>query len=115
MASIEEVESFLVELKIKLSIWGVVFRNEREKNLHSILLLELTTPQRVKILEELRGSDYCEGPKPNGIDSCQDLWVFGVFIKSREIYIKLTMGFKNEPVRCISFHIAEYPLRYPFK
>jgi hypothetical protein len=115
MASIEEVERFLAEFKIKLSIWGVVFRNERQKNINSTLLLEISTTKREQVLKELNSSDYCEGPKGNTIDSCQDLWVFGVILKEREVYIKITIGFESEPVRCISFHIAEYPLRYPLK
>lgn len=39
MASIEEVEKFLADFKVKLSIWGVAFRNDRKKNIHCVIPL----------------------------------------------------------------------------
>ena len=35
--------------------------------------------------------------------------------KEREVYIKITLGYENGQTICISFHIAEHPLNYPFK
>jgi hypothetical protein len=43
------------------------------------------------------------------------MWVFGKDVKKNEVYIKITMGFAGGSVICISFHTAEYPIRYPFK
>jgi hypothetical protein len=42
-------------------------------------------------------------------------WVFGKDVKGREIYIKIMLGAKNSQTICISFHIAEHPLKYPLK
>lgn len=49
------------------------------------------------------------------------MWVFGKDVKDREVYIKLQIieaiqqnGMKSQTI-CISFHIAEHPLVYPFK
>ena len=44
-----------------------------------------------------------------------EMWVFGKDVKEREIYIKIMLGCADSQTICISFHIAEYPLSYPFK
>ena len=44
-----------------------------------------------------------------------EMWVFGKDVKEREVYIKITLGYENGQTICISFHIAEHPLKYPFK
>ena len=46
--------------------------------------------------------------------------VFGILYrddrgKNREIYIKIMLGCAGSQTICISFHIAEHPLSYPFK
>ena len=41
--------------------------------------------------------------------------VFGKDVKGREIYIKIMLGCAGSQTICISFHIAEHPLSYPFK
>ena len=43
------------------------------------------------------------------------MWVFGKEVKNREVYIKISMGKANEETICISFHIAEHQIMYPFK
>jgi len=43
------------------------------------------------------------------------LWVFGKNVKTREVYVKISMGRVNEKAICISFHIAEHPMSYPYK
>ena len=35
-------------------------------------------------------------------------------IKEQEVYIKITLG-RGTSALCISFHIAEHPMNYPFK
>ena len=36
-------------------------------------------------------------------------------VKGHEVYIKITLGYENCQTICISFHIAEHSLTYPFK
>jgi hypothetical protein len=36
-------------------------------------------------------------------------------IKKKQVYIKITMGFKGASVLCISFHLAEHELNFPLK
>lgn len=43
------------------------------------------------------------------------MWVFGIDIKGKEVYIKLSKGLPNGPVICHSFHVAERKMKYPFK
>jgi hypothetical protein len=115
MASIEEVERFLAEFKLKLSIWGLLSRDDRGKNSETLRQLEMIGSHREKILKELNSSQYCGGPISDTLNKGPALWTFGVIIKSREIYIKVSLGFENGPAHCISFHIAEYSLHYPYK
>ena len=110
-----EVEAFLVIFKEKMRIWDVVFRDDRGKNLQTLVELELKPKDRTHILENLHSSDYSSGPKQDRMYAGADMWIFGVFIKNREVYIKITLGAKGCSVVCISFHISEHPLVYPFK
>ena len=68
-----------------------------------------------EIIKALKVTDYVEGPKKDTLNGGPDLWVFGKLIKSKEIYIKVTIGFFNAQAVCISFHTAEFPLHFPFK
>ncbi len=43
------------------------------------------------------------------------MWVFGKDIKGREVYIKISLGLENCQTICISFHLAEHNMQYPFK
>ena len=43
------------------------------------------------------------------------MWVFGPLYKNIEIYVKISMGKENNRVICISFHLAESKMNYPFK
>jgi hypothetical protein len=40
-----------------------------------------------------------------------DMWIFGKTIKGQEVYIKITLGFAGAQVICISFHVAEHPMK----
>ena len=41
--------------------------------------------------------------------------VFGKDVKEREVYIKIMLSEHCKQTICISFHIAEQPLKYQFK
>jgi hypothetical protein len=59
--------------------------------------------------------DYCEGPLEEKMRGILPMWVFGKEVKNKELYIKISMGVENSSVICISFHIAENCLNYPYK
>ena len=111
----DEVEYYLKDLSTKIEIWGMLFRSDRDKNLQTLLDLELTPDAVKEIIKALKVTDYVEGPKKDTLNGGPDWRVFGKLIKSKEIYIKVTIGFFNAQAVCISFHTAEFPLHFPFK
>jgi hypothetical protein len=115
MTAKAEVEQFLREFNLKMSIFQIVFEDERGKNAQTLMELELSVLKRKEIIAKLSPEDYSEGPIEDQMRGIQPLWVFGKIVKDHEVYIKITMGFKNSATICISFHIAEFPMCYPFK
>lgn len=114
MTTRDDVERFLTELQLKVDIWGLMFRSDRGKNTQTLLDLELSVNNVKEILRKLEPANYVEGPLPDTLYNGRPLWVFGKEIKSREIYIKVAIGPPNAESICISFHHAEFPLKYPF-
>lgn len=110
-----EVEKFLKEFGIKMKIFSIFFRDERPKNLQTLLDLEITKNERRRIIENLQIANYVEGPLNDDLYGIASMWVFGSKLKETEIYIKISLGKPNQRVICISFHTAKYPLNYPFK
>lgn len=115
MKSFDQVEVFLETFKVKLKIWGLLIRNDRQKNIQTIVDLEIREADVRKLLGDLTVIDYSEGPLPDIVYGGSEMWVFGKQIKGKEIYIKITLGTPNNPTICISFLIAEHKMLYPFK
>lgn len=113
--TVQQAERFLKDFKIKMSIWDVLFRDDRGKNALTLAELEIRPIERKKILEELVATDYSEGPLEEILYKGNDMWIFGKTVKKTEVYIKITMGIEGSSVICISFHIAEHPMNYPLK
>lgn len=110
-----EVASFLRDFKEKMKFWDVLFRDDRGKNFQTLVDLELRPVERKNILEKLETKDYSEGPLDERLYGGADMWVFGKIVNKKEVYIKITMGEISNSVICISFHIAEYSMKYPLK
>lgn len=110
-----EVSSYLKNFKEKMKFWDVLFRDDRGKNLQTLVELELRPVDRKAILEALEVKDYSAGPIEETLYGGADMWVFGKMIQKREVYIKITMGAKGASVICISFHLAEHKMNYPLK
>ena len=115
MVSREEVKNFLADFHTKLSVFSILFRDERGKNSRALLELEITPASRRKVIEELDVSDYCEGPLEDTLYGISPMWVFGSSVRKKDVYIKVSMGRPSSSVICISFHVAEKPLVYLFK
>ncbi len=90
-------------------------RQDRSKNFLTLAELELTFEKVKSILKELKVSNYSQGPRADTLYTNSDMWVFGKEIKSREVYIKITLGNPGSEVICISFHFSEHPMVYPYK
>jgi hypothetical protein len=114
MATKQEVDKFLRDFKEKMKFWDVVFRDDRGKNFDTLSELELRPLDRKKILSNLKTSDYSEGPLKDSLNGGTDMWVFGKEVKSNEVYIKISFGCDGASVICISFHISEFKMHYPF-
>ena len=115
MVTIEEVKAFLDQFNIKAQVFGIYFRNDRGKNMEALKQLAISAFQRELIVKSLQAQDYVEGPVIDVLNKEKEMWVFGKDVKDREVYIKITLGYVNGQTICISFHIADYPLVYPFK
>jgi hypothetical protein len=110
-----EVVVFLNDLRDKWRVFGILFRDDRGKNANTLTELEIRPIDREKVILGLTVDDYSEGPVEETLYRGSAMWVFGKNVKNREVYIKITMGLTGERVICISFHLAEYPIKYPFK
>ena len=88
----------------------------RQASLQTLRELGLTKRNLEEILLTLSVSDYCKGPDPDR-DKPGEIWVFGKHIQEVDIYIKLKIAHvdKTKIAKCISFHVAEFPLKYPHR
>lgn len=115
MSTEAAVAAFLKDFKEKMKFWDVLFRDDRGKNAQALVDLEMRAIDRKATLEQLETKDYSEGPLEEKLYGGADMWVFGRFIKKKEVYIKITMGAMGSSVICISFHVAEHSMYYPLK
>ena len=115
MTSKNQVVSFLKQLKVKIGIFGVIYLDERGKNAQALLDLNITPAKRTEIIMKLGSRDYSEGPKNEEIRGLSSMWIFGKTVNKKEVYIKISPGTENSSAVCISFHIAEHPIDYPYK
>ncbi len=110
----EEVEKFLNEFLTKLDIFDIFFKN-REKNFNTLLALEITASERKEYIKKLSVKNYFAGPTIDAFDpDSPPNWEFGMKIKGKEIYIKINMGKPQKKVMCISFHLSEFNIKYPY-
>lgn len=110
----DEIERFLQDLKEKMKVFQVIFRN-REKNLASLATLGITAGARVEFLKKLSYLNYVSGPNKDTLNpDFPDYFEFGLNINGTEVYVKISPGQQGKPVDCMSFHIAEYKLKYHF-
>lgn len=115
MLSKEEVQRFLDQFHAKMKVFGIIYRDDRGKNKQTLEELEIVPIYRKVVIESLSTEDYVQGPVIDELNRLGEMWVFGKDVKRREIYIKIMMGCEGSQTICISFHIAEHPLSYPFK
>ena len=116
MPNRHEVQRFLDDFFVKYRIFDIVFMERKNpKNVQTLLLLEISPSKRRQIIEATSVDDYVEGPLADTLYQISDMWVFGKNFQGHQLYIKISMGRANANVLCISFHMAEKPMSYPFK
>lgn len=115
MATENEVRLFLQQFFQKAKTFGLYFRDDRGKNMQTLLDLDITPRQRKEIIMQLEVSNYVDGPLEDTLYRKGEMWVFGKEVKHNDVYIKISKGLEECGAFCISFHIAERPLKYKFK
>lgn len=110
----EDVEKFLKEFKYKMDFFDIVFI-DRLKNRKTILELGITVNEQKSIIKSIALEDFSEGPIKAAVKEWGELWVFGKDISGHDVYIKISLGSPNHSTICVSFHISEFPIKYPFK
>ncbi|MGV3612920.1 MAG: hypothetical protein ACO1N0_18315 [Fluviicola sp.] len=110
----EDVKKFLKDFRERKGIWGILFRDDRGKNTQALADLEMRPVDRAKVIDSLEEIDFVETIEDK-LNKGGLMWVFGKMVKKKELYIKITMGMAGTSVICISFHLAEHVLHYPFK
>ena len=115
MVEKKEVEAFLRQFHEKLDVFSIIYRDDRGKNLETLAQLEITPKYRETVIKQIQSEDYSEGPIVDTLHKVGDLWVFGKDVKGKEVYIKISLGRSGSQTICVSFHLAEYKMNYPFK
>ena len=87
----------------------------RKKNLDTLALLGLSLADAKERVLGLTPDDYVSGPSPDDKRHGDEVWVFGLDIEKREIYVKVCVINEPQLCTCISFHEAEKPLSYPLR
>jgi hypothetical protein len=110
------IRKFLLEFKQAVTRGSGVYLVPRHDTLATLQHLGLTKKNLEEILLSISVNEYCSGPEADR-DRAGELWIFGKRLHGHEIYIKLKVATVagKKIAKCISFHIAKYPLSYPHK
>ena len=112
----ETVRKFLLEFKRAATAGSGVKIISRPETRPTLARLGMTKANLEQLLLGLSVADYCKGPEPDR-DRPGEMWFFGRRIKGEDIYIKLKVAKAGGQsiAKCISFHRAQFPLKYPFR
>ena len=111
----EEVQRFLDQFHARMKVFGIIYRDDRGKNQKTLEELEIVPSYRRVVIENLTVDDYVDGPIIDKLNKLGEMWVFGKDVKGREVYIKIMINDLCGQTICISFHLAESPMKYAFK
>ncbi len=116
-APLQQVRQFLLDFKQTAE--GELHVPNRDKNLAFLARHGFTARERKEIILGLRMDDYVKGPEVDDRwpDGPKCVWVFGVQYEGIHIYIKLKLIEEDKEKRaiCISFHEAEFSMRFPYR
>ncbi len=117
MTSQEDVSTFLARVR-RLIQSGQVILVTRPKNQAALLAMGLNKRAAINDLLRLTARAYCGGPQDDRDRPGQQCWVFGQEVAGVEVYIKLVveeLDQGRERLKVLSYHQAEWALRYPFR
>ncbi|MEW6586708.1 MAG: hypothetical protein AB1442_14015 [Nitrospirota bacterium] len=113
----DQIRGFLMEFK-EIVIKRGLYVIPRTENIESLVALRLTKRNRKNEILSLSVAEYCSGPEPD-IGGSGHVWMFGKEINGTSVYIKLKIAQvkdKDEKIaKCLSFHVAKFPLCFPYK
>lgn len=117
--TVEEAQKLLDEIQEEIRKYDLIFLNEPRKdgttkNADTLAKLAITSKIQREIINNLTAEDYVGGPEDDH-KSWRTIAVFGTDYNGFWLYIKFSVGFDGTAVICISFHEAEYPMKFKFK
>ena len=77
----------MAEFRVKLEVFQLVYRDDRNKNLETMAELSISSAERTKVVKSIAVEDYSEGPIPDVLNQGGEMWVFGKMVKGRERFI----------------------------
>ena len=112
----EKVRLFLLEFKQTVTAGSGVELVPRGDTLKTLQFLGMTKRNLEEVLLCLSVANYCAGPKTDRTMP-GEVWEFGKDMDGYEVYIKLKVSDAGgaKMAKCISFHIAQRLLKYPYK
>ncbi|HAV93047.1 TPA: hypothetical protein DCW38_07715 [candidate division WOR-3 bacterium] len=109
----EEIERFLETFKMMMKTIG--FRLiPREKNLQSLADLKISYDSAKNEINKLTYINYESGPLTDHEKKNKNVWIFGIVLGNKEVYIKLSDDFEHV-AKCLSFHEAKETLKKPME
>lgn len=111
------VEVFLTRFK-SLSISSGIRLEKRKEPGKSLDSLSINHEIALEMIMDLNVEDYSEGPKDDKDESYEGtVWIFGKEVNEKMAYIKLKIDIKKglEIPKCLAFHEAEFPIKFPLK
>ncbi len=115
---VNEVNEYLLRIKLAVTSGNYRFVN-RKKNLDSMALVGLLPKHVKECILDLTYLNYFNGPEEErdvGFAAGEYMF-FGCEISGNEFFIKLKLegGGGDETCVCISFHVAESKIFYPYR
>lgn len=117
----KEVESYLKETKEIINsesfcVETDFFLINKTKNTQTLLNLDFDADDVINVISNLNIEDYSETLMDIDNQNPPLLYVFGNIIQNKEIYIKIkTRTTPEKKIICVSFHLAEHKMQYPYK
>ena len=72
-ATKEDVQRFLNQMKEKIKVFGIMYRDDRGKNAQALINLEITPKYRDSVIINLEVEDYSEGPVIDTLYRCGEM------------------------------------------
>lgn len=109
----EQIESFLSDFKQKMKERNGFTMVPRKKNSDDLKSLGIKTITVKGIINSLNFIHYYSGPEGDSKYPGNKLWVFGYVFNGKLLYIKLSDDLKYK-AKCISFHKADFQMKFPY-